>query len=794
MRMPRIAAAVAVVTVPVTLSLAAAGLVTAPPTAAQPAAAQPATTQPATATHSAATAQPAVTSARAWGDNSAGELGNGTLSASTTPVAVGGLSGATAISAGGRHALALLSGGTVMAWGDNTFGQLGNGTTSSNHDAENPVAVTGLTGVTQVSAGGEHSLALLSNGTVMAWGDNGDGQLGNGTTASSDVPVAVTGLTGVTAVSAGNLFSVALLSNGTVMTWGYNGNGELGDGTYNNSDVPVAVTGLTGVSAIAAGGQHVLALMSNGTASSWGENEDGQLGDGSETSGSSDVPVQVEGLTGAVALSAGYQHSLALLSNGNVMAWGDNGFNQLGQPSDISNSDVPLLVNGLGNTASISAGGLFSLALLTSGTVMAWGDGAFGQIGNGSTTGSVTPTAVSGITSARAISAGGVNSTALVASAPPAAPAPVSSIWRVSPTPVPNPAVVSDLSFAGVSAASATDAWAVGTDEVTQQLPLAEHWNGTTWSKTTVPLPAGTAQAVFTGTDDLGTANAWAVGYTEAANGTGQQTLIEHWTGSAWAVVPSPDPETGTGATDVLTAISGTGPDDLWAVGYFSDDTDFTALLFEHWNGTAWSFVAPPTESATQFGEAVTAITPDDVWVVGDTGSQATVSAHWNGTSWLLVSTPTLTSTDSIDFLNGLSAAGADDVWASGYEGNVDDELFDLPYMLHWNGTSWTLVKVPNTGTEGSFLRGTTVLSATDVWSVGTTEQTDGGSLTLTEHYNGTTWSAAPSLDPGQLAATPANGLNAAASPGDGVVWAVGTQEIPGQCCLRTLAEATSSG
>jgi alpha-tubulin suppressor-like RCC1 family protein len=786
MRMSRIAG----FTVPITLSLAAGGLFCAGPAAAGPAAA--------TARGAAAAKQAAATSGRAWGDNSAGELGDGTLSASTTPKAVGGLSGATAISAGGRHVLALLSNGTVRAWGDDTFGQLGDGKTSANNDAESPVAVTGLTGVTQVSAGGEHSLALLSNGTVMAWGDNGDGQLGNGTTTSSDVPVPVTGLTGVTAVCAGDEFSVALLSNGTVMAWGYNGTGELGDGTYTNSDVPVAVSGLTGVTAVAAGGQHVLALLSNGTASAWGDNEDGQLGDGSETSGSSNVPVAVVDLTGAVALSAGYQHSLALLSSGAVMAWGDNSFNQLGQsngfPGGISSSDVPIAVSGVGTAAAIAAGGLFSLALLTNGTVMAWGDGAFGQIGNGTTTGSVTPTGVTGLTGATAVSAGGVSSAALVAAAPAAAPATVSSIWRVAPTPEPSPAVVSDVSLDGVSAASTTDAWAVGTDEVTENRPLAEHWNGTTWARTTVPLPSGVPQGVFNGTDDLGPGNAWAVGDTENADGLDQRTLIEHWTGSAWAVVPSPNPETGSGTTDVLTAISGTGPDNLWAVGYFSDGVTFIALLFEHWNGKAWSFVAPPSESGFQFGEGVTAISPDNVWVVGDTDSQTTVSAHWNGSTWSMVSTPSLTSTDSLDFLTAVSAVSADDVWASGYEGNVDDQNFDLPYMLHWNGTAWTLVKVPNRGTEGSFLRGTTALSATDVWGVGTTEQADGGSLTLTEHFNGSAWSAAPSLDPGQLAAVPDNGLDAAASPGGGVVWAVGTQEIPGSCCIRTLALKTTSG
>jgi hypothetical protein len=734
MRMSRIAA----FTVPITLSLAAGGLFSAGPAAAQRT----------TAHGAAATEQAAATSGRAWGDNSAGELGDGKLTASTTPKAVGGLTGATAISAGGRHVLALLSDGTVMAWGDNTFGQLGDGTTSANHDAETPVAVTGLTGVTQVSAGGEHSVAVLSNGTVM--------------------------------------------------TWGYNGNGQLGNGTYTNSDVPVPVSGLTGVTAVAAGGQHVLALMSNGTVSSWGENGDGQLGDGSETSGSSNVPVAVVDLTGAVAVSAGYQHSMALLSSGAVMAWGDNGFNQLGQsngfPGGISNSDVPIAVNGVGTAAAIAAGGLFSLALLTNGTVMAWGDGAFGQIGNGTTTGSVTPTAVTGLTGVTAVSAGGVSSFALVAATPPAAPKPVSSIWRVVPTHVPNPAVVSDLSFAGVSATSTTNAWAVGTDEVTENQPLAEHWNGIKWERTVVPLPTGVPQGVFNGVDDVGPGNAWAVGDTENADGLGQQTLIEHWTGGAWAVVPSPNPETGSGTTDVLTAISGTGPDNLWAVGYFSDGVTFIALLFEHWNGTAWSFVAPPTESGDQFGEGVTAISPDDVWVVGDTDSQTTVSAHWNGTTWSMVSTPSLVSTDSLDFLTAVSGVSADDVWASGYEGNVDDQNFDKPYMLHWNGTAWTLVTVPNRGTEGSMLRGTTALSATDVWGVGTTLQTDGGLLTLTEHFNGSTWSAAPSLDPGQLAATPDNGLDAAASPGGGVVWAVGTQEIPGSCCIRTLALQTTSG
>ena len=289
-----------------------------------------------------------VVSVRAWGDNSAGELGDGSLTGQAAPVPVARLSGVAAISANGRHDLALLANGTVMSWGDNTLGQLGNGTTSANHNAELPVAVTGLPKAVAVAAGGEHSLALLANGTVMAWGDNSNGQLGNGGTTSSDVPVAVQGLSNVKAIAAGDLFSVAVLANGTVMTWGRNSVGQLGDGSNTDSDVPVAVKGISTAVAAAAGGQHVLALLANGTAMAWGDNESGQLGSGSMTSGSSNVPVAVKKLTGATAVSAGYDHSMALLSSGAVRVWGDNGFNQLGAPNGfpggIADSDVPIAV------------------------------------------------------------------------------------------------------------------------------------------------------------------------------------------------------------------------------------------------------------------------------------------------------------------------------------------------------------------------------------------------------------------------------------------------------------------
>ena len=148
-----------------------------------------------------------------------------------------------------------------MAWGENSDGELGDGVAGKPSNV--PVPVSGLSGVTAIAAGAEHSLALLSDGTVMAWGEQQSGQLGDGPSEDSDVPVPVSGLSRVTAIAAGGTGSLALLSNGTVMAWGGNSLGELGDGSEGAaSDVPVAVSGLSGVTAIASGGNHSLALLS----------------------------------------------------------------------------------------------------------------------------------------------------------------------------------------------------------------------------------------------------------------------------------------------------------------------------------------------------------------------------------------------------------------------------------------------------------------------------------------------------------------------------------------------------
>ncbi len=292
-----------------------------------------------------------------------------------------------------------------MAWGANDFGQLGDGSTNL---ASTPVEVLGLTGVTAIAAGENHSLALLSNGTVMSWGANESGQLGNGGVTESEVPVQVKGLTGVTAISASGNHSLALLSNGTVMAWGENEDGELGNGNHTDAHQPVAVKSLTGVTAIAAGGNFSLALTNKETVKAWGSDVDGQLADGGAAEeGGSDVPVVAEGLSGVRAIAAGNCHALAILSDGSVRGWGENNYGQLGNGMVKAIQETPVQATGLSGVRTISAGTMDSFALLNSGAVMAFGTNLRGTLGDGTTGGySDLPVEVTGVREVASISAG----------------------------------------------------------------------------------------------------------------------------------------------------------------------------------------------------------------------------------------------------------------------------------------------------------------------------------------------------------------------------------------------------
>ena len=351
----------------------------------------------------------------AWGDNTWGQLGNGITTNSLTPVGVNLPAGTTvtAISAGLDHTLALTSTGHVLAWGYNFDGELGNGTTNSTSNST-PVAVSLPSGttVTAIAGGGLHSLALTSTGQVLAWGYNVYGQLGNGATTNSSTPVAVSLPSGttVTAIAGGGYHSLALTSTGQVLAWGYNDYGQLGNGTTTNRGIPVAVSLPSGttVTAIAAGYSHSLAVTSFGQVLAWGDNESGELGNGTTLNSTTPLPVSLPLPTAVSAVACGNIHSLALTSTGQVLAWGDNGQGQLGNGT-TTNSSTPVAVSLPSGTSvtAISGGYSDSLALASSGEVLAWGDNTYGELGDGTTTTSSTPVVVSAFPPAVAIAAGG---------------------------------------------------------------------------------------------------------------------------------------------------------------------------------------------------------------------------------------------------------------------------------------------------------------------------------------------------------------------------------------------------
>jgi alpha-tubulin suppressor-like RCC1 family protein len=307
---------------------------------------------------------------KCWGANNSGQLGNGNntgpescsgISCSITPITVSEITTATTIATGTNHTCALLSDGTVRCWGDNSSGQLGNGTQTNSFT---PVGVTGITTTaTSVAAGDLHTCALLSDGTVRCWGDNYTGQLGNGTQTKSSIPVEVSGTTTATAIAARRYHTCAILSDRTVECWGMNISGQLGNGTntgpescsgFSCSTTPVEVSGITMATATAAGLSHTCAVLADGTVRCWGANFSGQLGNGTNTGPEScyglpcsTTPVGIIGITMATTIAAGggsgASHTCAVLADGTVRCWGDNSSGQLGNGT-TTNSSTPVTV------------------------------------------------------------------------------------------------------------------------------------------------------------------------------------------------------------------------------------------------------------------------------------------------------------------------------------------------------------------------------------------------------------------------------------------------------------------
>ncbi len=334
----------------------------------------------------------------AWGDNTYGQLGNGTTVGASTPGPASLPAGVTpvAVAAGGYHSLAIGSDGNLYAWGQNGYGQLGDGTTTERNTAVQ-VSLPGGVHATAIAAGLLYSLALGSNGKVYAWGDNSFAELGDGSSANSSTPVAVSlpGTLTIKSIAAGQYHALALATSGALYAWGYNNDGQLGDGTKTTPATPVAVAMPSGaVSAgIAAGGYHSLAYTTTGAVYSWGYNAYGQLGDGGTALKKNPVSVTMPPGVTATRVAAGLYHSMVLGSDGNVYTFGYNGNGELGVNTDV-NSSTPVKSLMPVSPTAISAGLYDSYALGSDGNLYAWGVNGFGQLGNGTQTASWKPIAV----------------------------------------------------------------------------------------------------------------------------------------------------------------------------------------------------------------------------------------------------------------------------------------------------------------------------------------------------------------------------------------------------------------
>jgi alpha-tubulin suppressor-like RCC1 family protein len=348
--------------------------------------------------------------AKCWGLNTNGQLGNGTTTQATSPVLVTGLTGVSSIAAGSAFSCAVINSGatgTAKCWGLNTNGQLGNGTTTQSTSA---VAVTGLTNVVSISTGTSHACAVLFDGTAKCWGLNTNGQLGNATTTQATSPVVVTGLTGVSSIAAGANSTCAVLTSGAVKCWGLNTNGQLGNGTTTQATSAVAVTGIDGsalkATAVAVGTSYACARINDGTERCWGLNTSGQLGDGTLVQKTTPVIVKLNAntnLTGVSKITAGATHTCAITGSGSTataVCWGANGNGRLGNAASTNSSYAVAVVATLTTGISaIAAGGSHTISLAPSTNLpptggVSWGANTNGQLGTGATTAVTTPTAL----------------------------------------------------------------------------------------------------------------------------------------------------------------------------------------------------------------------------------------------------------------------------------------------------------------------------------------------------------------------------------------------------------------
>lgn len=315
------------------------------------------------------------------------------------------------LAAGGGHTCAVLGNGTVQCWGDDGSGQLGDGLRI---DRATPASVPGVTGASAIATGAAHTCVALANGHVECWGDNRYGQLGDGTQRRRLSPVEVHGITSAVSVSAADQFSCALLRSGKAKCWGYNANGELGNGqnSLSRRNTPVSVRGLANGTQISSAGSHSCALIASGKVKCWGSDPYGQLGYGMPRA------MTIRGIASATAVAAGggaiavniaendSEYSCAVVAGGRIRCWGDNRMGQLGT-AGVRKAESPVLVRGMRGATDVVAGVNHTCAIYSGGSLACWGDNRAGELGTGSVTKDSPPSAVGGISGVVGVAAGG---------------------------------------------------------------------------------------------------------------------------------------------------------------------------------------------------------------------------------------------------------------------------------------------------------------------------------------------------------------------------------------------------
>jgi hypothetical protein len=328
--------------------------------------------------------------------------------------------------------------------------------------------------------------------------------------------------------------------------------------------------------------------------------------------------------------------------------------------------------------------------------------------------------------------------------------APLSSgTWKVVSSPNPP----GDDSLFAVAAISSTDAWAVGSAGQDGPAPttLTEHFNGTQWSVIPSPNTGPGANKLY-GVAAISSTNVWAVGY---SYNSPLQTLILHYDGSQWTIIPSQSPGS---FNNQLLGVSAVSANDVWAVGYAASQTTTSALI-EHYNGSKWSVVPSPNLNSSFYKlNAVTAISSNNVLAVGNftnqQGNPQALIEQWNGSQWEIVTSP---NPGLSSILSGVSAVSAGNIWAVG-DFAAQQQSNAATLIEHFDGSTWQVVTSPNrSALNYNGLFSVTALSATNVWAVGQSGISNGASphsgsskssafpRTLIEHFDGTKWRIATS-------------------------------------------------